>query len=381
MKLGYISTYTSGVFRGPLYNQLAAISKDTDVTWFASGKSSYQYTNRSGHESDEEISPSFRIRRFDESWHLRGFVWPRNLQQMLQKAPIDMIHSNEYYQPISWQGLKVAKKRGLPFVLTQRKPVIPTDVTFKLLDMFGKKTVYGSDKIIALTNLAKSSLLEHFPRLNEEKVSVIPNSIDPDSFGKIDAQGFRERYGIPADSPVMVNVGRIFPVKRIDMLVRIFAVVRKDIPDARLVLVGPEHPEEGKNVRKLVRRLALDGAVTFTGPIPNERIGDAFGAGDVFCLTSQTEAFGYSLLESMACRTPCVSWAVGGTSDIVQNGRNGFLVDFGDIKSYSDRVTALLNDRQLRKKVASEARSGLKIFELKKNAQLTMNAYKEAIGC
>src|SRR3989344_6562827 len=124
LNVGYLTTYFSKFYKGPMYYQLESLSRHVGITTFTSNEESYQYFSSREKVKDmaETFNVNWNIKRFDILFKIRGFVYPKNLKEILQKEKLDVIHSNEYYQPISWHGLMVAKKNKLPFILNQRRP-------------------------------------------------------------------------------------------------------------------------------------------------------------------------------------------------------------------------------------------------------------------
>jgi len=361
MKIGYITTFMSEFFKGPIYYQLQELSKHCNVTWFSSSEKSYQYyAGRIKLASQKrKISSSLNVKRFDISFRVKGLVFPKNLTQVLQNENLDLIHSNEYYQPISWQGLRVAREKNLPFVFTQRRPNIPKGVFglgFKILNRIGKNVVYESDAIETLSSAGKKLLLEKFPKLDESKITIIHNSIDTKWFTRRNGKRFKERYGIPKNKKIILNFSRIFPVKRIDLMIKIFAHVKKDVDDAYLIIAGAKEKNEERKILNLIQKLNLKKDVKITGIIPNEYKNDALDSADIFCLTSQEEPFGYILLEAMACKKPCIAFKVGGIPDIIQNNVNGTLIDFNDLNKYAEKIVELLTNERKRKQMGERAK-------------------------
>lgn len=380
MKLGYISTYTSGAYLGPIYGQLAELSKKVDVSWFASRNSSYQYTTRSGREKDEDMSSTFHIRRFGESWHVRGIVWPKDLVGRLKQEKIDVVHSNEYYQPISWQSVKYAREANVPFVFTQRRPVIPgglTGMQLAILGWMGRNVIRHAAHITSNTALGKQLLVKRF-NVEPDKVTVIPTSVQTERFADADGSAFRQKYGIADDEFVIMHIGRIFPIKRIDLLVRAYSRMKKDVPKARLVIIGPEHPEEGPKVRKIAEELGV--RPLFIGGLPNEQVPAALAACDVFALTSEFEGFSYSLVEASAAGKPLMSFAVGGNVEIIDDGVNGFLVPWCDIDRYAGRLVELAKNPDLRRSLGNAAqRKAVERYSVQKCAAEFERIYRRVL--
>lgn len=185
------------------------------------------------------------------------------------------------------------------------------------------------------------------------KIRVTPNGIDTSRF----LPGQRNDkllagMGIPPGSPVVGTLGRLAEIKRQDDLLRAFAAVRKEIPDAHLLVVGdgPLRPYLGD----LACTLGVADAVRFTGY--REKPQEYLRAMDVFALTSRSEGMPLSVLESFASGVPVVASAVGGLPEMIDPGRTGLLFPPGNVTALAAALTGLLVDKAARERLAREAR-------------------------
>jgi phosphatidyl-myo-inositol dimannoside synthase len=152
----------------------------------------------------------------------------------------------------------------------------------------------------------------------------------------------RERLGLTG-RPVVVCVSRLVPRKGQDTLIQAWPAVRREIPDATLLLVG-----DGPYRKDLERRAAGD-AVVFTGSVPQPELPGYFGAGDVFAMPCRTrwhgldvEGLGIVYLEASATGLPVICGDSGGAPDAVLDGETGYVVPGGDPVTVARRVTELL---------------------------------------
>ncbi len=127
--------------------------------------------------------------------------------------------------------------------------------------------------------------------------------------------------GSRADAPVVVCIGRMVKRKGQDTLVKAWPAVLRELPDARLLLVG-EGPYR-KRVEELARSLGVADSVIFTGRVPQEEMPAHFDAGDVFAMPCRTrlfglevEAFGIVYLEAAACGLPVITGDSGGAPEV-----------------------------------------------------------------
>lgn len=172
-------------------------------------------------------------------------------------------------------------------------------------------------------------------RLCPKKVEVIYNGVD-----------VKEETVTPKDGPPLVgivaNCNRL--VKRCHDFIHAAAIVHRHWPETRFILVG-DGPLR-RELEKLGNSLGLGDAIRFTGHLadPLELI-RSFTVG---VITSQSEGFCNAILEYMACGVPVVATAAGGNPELVQEGKNGFLVPVGDIEKIAEKIEQLLRDQSLR---------------------------------
>ena len=152
-----------------------------------------------------------------------------------------------------------------------------------------------------------------------------------------------EKYGIPNDRPWVLNVANAEARKGLDYFLDLAALN----PSYEWIWVGEN------NSSMLAEALERNGVsefsnVSFTGYVPSNQIGPIYAASDVFALTSREDPFPSVVLEAFAARTPVVAFdGNGGYTDVVIDGETGFLVDSGDLTSFSSKVALLLNDEKL----------------------------------
>jgi polysaccharide biosynthesis protein PelF len=178
------------------------------------------------------------------------------------------------------------------------------------------------------------------------RIQVMYNGINPDDFPLAQDE--------PAD-PTIVFVGRIDPLKDLRTLIRAFAIVREKIPAARLRMFGPVpagNEQYQASCARLIVDLGLSGAATFEGRIPDQA--DAYRAGHLVALTSVSEGFPYTVVESMSMGRPVVCTNVGGVSEAVDTA--GFVVPPADHVAVAHACIRLLEDPGLRRTLGSLAR-------------------------
>jgi L-malate glycosyltransferase len=175
------------------------------------------------------------------------------------------------------------------------------------------------------------------------EAQAIPNIVDASQFS------FRERRPL---RPHLICTRGFHPYYGLDVVVRAFAEVQKQFPDARLDLVG-KGPSEGE-VRALVRSLNLP-EVHFTGVASREEIGRFYDQADIFINASWLDNMPVSIQEAFACGTPVVSTAPESIPYFVEHERTGLLSQVGDEQALAGNVIRLLRDPGLAARLAGNA--------------------------
>lgn len=249
-----------------------------------------------------------------------------------EKIDADLVHLHTWYSHFG--GILSKLNYGLPLVLTVHslEPLRPWkreqlgggyDFTLWL----EKTAIEMSDAVIAVSHETRADILRLFD-VDEEKVHVIHNGIDPDEYRPTFDPTVLERYQIDPEIPYVLFVGRITRQKGIIHLVN---AIRHLQPNAQVVLCAgaPDTEEIRVEMESAVERARAE----FSGRIvwiqemlsPRDKI-VLYSHARVFCTPSIYEPFGIINLEAMACETPVVASAVGGMKEIILPGETGILV-------------------------------------------------------
>lgn len=202
------------------------------------------------------------------------------------------------------------------------------------------------DKIITISKSTKNSLINDFG-VSEDKIELLYIGVDTEKYDSIDL--------IEKKSDKLIFVGRLIPHKHVNHLIESFEEIIKSIPNARLVIVGKG--EEKNNILNLVSSKSLDEYVSFKENLSDEELIKEIKESEALILPSTREGFGMVLAEANYCEVPVVTYASGGTIDVVEDGYNGFLVEPGNISKLTEKTLLLLNDKQLQKQMGTNGRN------------------------
>ncbi len=162
--------------------------------------------------------------------------------------------------------------------------------------------------------------------------------MDVKRFHQTDKEHFKQMLA-PQGEKILVHVSNFRSVKRVKDVIRIFDIVRHQIP-SKLLMIG-DGPDR-LSTEELARSLGLYHDIRFLGK--QEQISEILSIADLFILPSETESFGLSALEAMACSVPLITTNAGGLPEINLEGKTGFLSDVGDIESMGKNAIYILED-------------------------------------
>jgi N-acetyl-alpha-D-glucosaminyl L-malate synthase BshA len=235
-----------------------------------------------------------------------------------------------------------------------------------------KFSIEQSDGVTAVSRFLKEKTLTNYG-INKE-IEVIPNFIDTEKYKRIQNNSFCPRFA-PADKKVLLHTSNFRPVKRVQDVIRIFNEVQKKIPSV-LILVG-DGPDRSQ-CEILSRELGIQDNVKFLGK--QVELVPILSSADLFLMPSQSESFGLSALEAMACEVPVISSSVGGLPELQIHGETGFIAEFGDIDRMARYAIDLLSNPAKHKLFAEAARNRAKEFESDKIVQQYEQYYKKVLG-
>lgn len=264
----------------------------------------------------------------------------------VMKIKPDIIHS----QGILYECLLVSKFTNKPYIVWGRgSDVYGTSILFR--NLIAKPVLNNASVILALTKDMKKEL----DKLSNRKTIVLPNGINVDEIQKVIAQVPEKRFG----KKQLLFVGNVRSVKGVEYLVNAMRWVVEKETEARLVIVG-WYPSDF--VQKIPKNLR--DKIILTGFVDHDEIPMYMKGSDVFVLPSLSEGFPNVLLEAMAAGLPIVATSVGGIPEIVQNDKNGFLVEPRNARLLAEKVILLLRNKDLREEIGRNNRSNVRNYDI-----------------
>lgn len=311
----------------------------------------------------------------------------------------DLVHCHTWYAHFG--GLLVKILYGIPLVVTAHslEPLRPWKREqlgrgADLAAWIERTVIQAADAVVAVSQEMKADILHHFG-VAPDRVHIIGNGIDTDEYRPVSASQRLDRFGIKADRPYVLFVGRISRQKGILHLVN--AIPHLD-PAAQVVLcaASPDSADIAREVEEAVGRVSAvpDRVIWIREMVDRPTAIELYSHAAVFCCPSIYEPFGIINLEAMACEIPVVASAVGGIKEVVVNGETGYLVP---VEQHPDRpfevvnpdrfsadlalhINRLLADAPLRKAMGAKGRRRAEVlFSWHAVARQTLSLYESLV--
>ncbi len=306
------------------------------------------------------------------------------LRQAISKLidKVDVIHAHEYrtYQNvIVLKTLQNVTNKKLFILQPHGSAIYYGRVIRKILfdNLWGYKILRTASKIIALTRAEKKYLTKL--GVNAEKIEIVPLGININKYDKL-RHIICKQYKTVNDEAEnrVLFLGRLNRIKRVDVLIKAFAIVENEIRDIKpkLIIVGPD---EGELIalRKLAKKLSLRN-IEFTGPLYGIRKIREICRATLLVLPSDYETFPMTILEAYAFAKPVIATDFPGVEDVVLNGKTGIIVKRGDHIKLANAIIQMLENKKIIKYMGRYGRQYLEEkFTTQKIVEKIINIYLE----
>lgn len=307
---------------------------------------------------EEKINEVFIHRLKSFGFFYRIKIW-KGLISSLKKYKVDAILTLEYAQPHSWQVINYGKKNKIPvFLMINDVQTYKTGrhiLKQKVLEIFDNyfapKIISKADKILVRTSWTKSWVKRK--GAEDKKIFITPSGLTPEELLPGNALEFQNKYKLKDN--IILFLGRIRKQKGVFLLLEAFKEVKKKIPDAKLVYVGPDEKEyDGLEFTpKLKEKVKNENIkdVYFLGPLYGKDKINALRACSILCLPSSFENFGQVFSQAFAQKKPVIGTTGGGIPDIISHGLDGYMIKPWNKKELIYYLIKLLQDKNLQKRM------------------------------
>ncbi len=218
------------------------------------------------------------------------------------------------------------------------------------------RILLASDMIVASSEHEKLGMVQLYGA-RPDKIRVIPCGIDLGRFKSSQRRKARQLLGLD-DRKTLLFVGRIEPLKAVDVLLKAIGRLPSELSSIRLIVLGgdPNVGVEMRKIKMLAAELGIADRVEFAGSVDHALLPLYYSAADLCVVPSRYESFSLVAAESLACGTPVLAAKVGGLPSVVQHLRNGYIVAEHSPQAFADAISLLMGSRLLLPGLATEAR-------------------------
>lgn len=299
--------------------------------------------------------------------------------------PADLVHTTIAGFP-GIVGIVASIEHGTPFVVTEHGVWVREryiSISRGPFSDYGKRFLMGLSRYVARVNYRVAGLVSPVTGFNRrwelpygarpETLETIPNGVDPGLFTP------SAKPAHTAGRPTVVAAARVFPLKDIEMMIRAAEVTRRELPDVRFLVYGSLDADKPyvEHCRKLIAELGLEETFVFAGH--HSKPAELYNEGDISALSSISEGFPYTVLESMACARPVVATDVGGVREALEG--YGILVPPRDHEAFGRACATLLRNPELRSRLGRQAREAvLARFRTAHSVDAYRDVYARVLG-
>jgi glycosyltransferase involved in cell wall biosynthesis len=267
-----------------------------------------------------------RVQYFRRDWPSEP-IGSRPLARALRRTvpACDIVHIHGLWNRVVWAAAREARRAAVPYVVSPRgmleRAALAHHPWLKRVGwtLVERRTVRRAALLHATSEQELQTLRQIAP---SSRVALVPNGIEAGS-REVGSDDVRRDLGL-VSGPIVLFLGRIHPIKRLDLLIEAFALARARRPDARLVIAGPD--EAGLRPILDSRERDTVGTTIWLGEVDRRRTRELLAAASVLVMCSDSESFGMSVIEAMDAGVPVVVTRTCPWSEVEQHGA-GFWVE------------------------------------------------------
>lgn len=304
----------------------------------------------------------------------------------MQRITYDVVHSHYWQSGIA--GIALARMLGVPLVHSQHTLGLVKNSFLPPGDSPEPQVrLEGEGRVIAEADVLIASTDEEWQQLSclygasHDRIKTIHPGVDHRAFYPENRRAARRQLGIDPDDAVMLHVGRIQPLKGLELAVRAAHEVLPALGrNLTFLVVGGASGDSGRReldrTVSLIESFGLGDRVRFAGAVAHDELPTYYRAADVLTVCSHSESFGLAALEACACGTPVIATAVGGLSYIVKHDESGFLLTERDSSAFAAKLKLLLGDPALWGRFARRSQEAAAEFSWDATAATSLELYE-----
>ena len=302
------------------------------------------------------------------------------LKRLFRESPPDIIHAQHPFS-CGREGRRWARRLGCPFVFTYHTLIhayahyvpLPNVLVRAAAVRISRSFSNSADWVVVPTRSVERLLRSYGVR---SPIEVIPTGIDLALIEETTRVPRRAELGISLGVALIAYSGRIAKEKNLETAIQALAIASDRGADAHLVLVGGGPWED--DCRREAERNGVSERLHITGYVEREVVFDWLAEADVFCFPSLTDTQGVAVLEAMALGCSPVAVSSGAIEDVIRDGVDGFIVE-PTAEALADKLTTVLEDADLRQRLAGQARARAEEFSAARMAERLVGVYEKAM--
>jgi glycosyltransferase involved in cell wall biosynthesis len=320
----------------------------------------------------------------------------RKLKRLRGSFPVDIAHVNlplipsfavpsDYGETLlstvhsTWKGEAEAIKDEPYTRLNSNEKFM---VSFNwLLRFFEERMLARSNRIIAVSDFTRRELLKYY-KVKESKIRVIHNGVDIAKFKPAaDKLKAKEELGFNPEDKAILSVGRLYARKGLFTLIESMALVTRKFSNAKFIIAGKGLGNEIKKLVSYATKLGVKDNIVFTGYFPDKKLPKLYQAADIFAFSTFYENLPFAVLEALSTGLPVVTTRVGGIPEMIDSGKNGFLVEPADSRALAGRILYYLEHPAAASEMGLLAREAIeKHFDWRLIVKKVVKVYNEALS-
>ncbi|MEX2053948.1 MAG: glycosyltransferase [Candidatus Colwellbacteria bacterium] len=304
-------------------------------------------------------------------------------EKYFKENKIELIHSQHPWV-VGRYGLKLAKRFNIPIIFTNHTmysqyvdylpKLLPRRLAMYFIEKSAIRYANKTNAVIAPTPGVKEYLLGKGVK---RPIYIVPSGVEQESLRSAPPANLRERFKIPEDHKLLLNLSRVGPEKNLPLILEAYKRALVEYPNISLVMAGGGAYLE--TLKEKAKEMGLESRVFFTGQVDMDKRGGYFKEGDVFVHSSLSETQGLIMVDSMAVGVPVVAVKAQGVVDVVEDGKSGLLTG-GSADDLAKGILRLLRDDELRKRLSRGALQRAGEYTIEKTSKKLEEVYREVLS-
>lgn len=350
----------------------------TDVGESASARHHRRATEEDLPEGASELDVRVYRARTPMRWVFSPALY-RALEE--QARDFDVVHIHSLFLFPQFAAFRGARRNGVPYVVSPRGSLDPylrrkSRAAKAIAAALWQRGMLEGASALHVTSDEESRLVRDVARLVPR--AVIPNGIRWAAYQDLPpASEFRDRHLAGGAAPLVLYLGRLSPKKGLDVVIRAFAIAQRSVPDARLVIAGPDDDGMLPRLQSIAEQEGVADSVTFTGMLRGREKFSALAAATIWALPSHTENFGIAVAEAMAAGLPVIVSPGVNIAPEIEAADAGVVCE-QSAAAFGAEIASLLRDEARRVEIGARARAFARRYDWDVVAPQLASMYERA---